>query len=156
MPRSLSSAGFTLFEMICSMVIIGIMVGVFYSVFLSNWSVMENYSTRAYMWQDMDALIDSVSVDAREAARIDVSADQKTAVFFDQDNKPLVTYVMGADKSFVKKRSGVDQALTAMLVYDQSSFLKRGRSVIVRVSMGEDVFNRGVGIATSTEIYPRN
>lgn len=151
-----NTSGFTLFEMICAVAIIGITIGLFYSVFLSNWAVMENYSTRAYMWQDMDAVIDAVTTDAREAARIDVSADQKTATFYDQDNNPFVVYVVGADRSFIKRRLGVDLAMTDLMEFDRSFFIKRGRSVIVQLSMNDNVFNRGVGIETSTEIYPRN
>ncbi len=149
-------SGFTLFEAICAIAIIGVTIGMFYTVFLSNWAVMENYSARAYMWQDMDAAVDAVTSDARQAARIDVSADQKTATFFDQANAPFVVYVIGNDRSFIQRRGGVDRAMSRLVEFDQSSFVKRGRSVIVQLSMNEDVFSRGVGIGTSTEIYPRN
>ena len=152
----LSASGFTLFEMICTVAIVGIMVGMFYSVFLSNWSVMENYSARAYMWQDMDAVVDAVTADGREAARIDVSADQKTATFVDQENTPFVVYLLGADRRVIQRRAGVDRLLTNVLDFDNSLFLKRGRSVIVRLRFTDDVFDRGVSIETSTEIYPRN
>lgn len=150
------TAGFTFFEMICAIAIIGVTIGMFYSVFLSNWTVMENYSIRAYLWQEMDAAVDAVTADAREAARIDVSADQKTATFYDQDNNPFVVYVLGADRSFIQRRAGVDRVLTNFLTFDQSLFTKRGRSMIVHLNLNDDVLNRGVGIGTSTEIYPRN
>jgi len=156
--RIKSTRGFSLVEMLCSVIILGILVAVFYSVFLSNWKVMEEYSTRAALWQDMDVIIDQFTDNARQASSFEVSVDKKEARFFNRGVLAL-TYNLRANGSCdVTPTGGAATTLTDRVDFTRSTFdnTNEGRSLVINLALTDQVFERGVTIETSTEIYPRN
>ncbi|MBL8013890.1 MAG: prepilin-type N-terminal cleavage/methylation domain-containing protein [Candidatus Omnitrophica bacterium] len=148
--------GFSLPEVLTSLIIIGILISVVYSVFILNWQAFEDYSTRAGMWQDMDQIIDQVTIDAREAATVTVSADQKNVSMFDKKGNLLVSYSFLSNKECHVIRGSENLTLTHNLDYTLSLFEKKSKSLSLNVVLRDDVFGRGVSIDASTEIFPRN
>lgn len=148
--------GFSLVELLTSIVIIGVLIAIFYSVFILNWKTMEDYSVRSELWQDMDVIIDQVTLDARESAQINVSADQKNVSLLNRQSVVIATYAFTAGGMCQATRSGVTTTLSNSLDYALSTFRKNGESLVVNVVLTGDVLGRGVTIDASTEIYPRN
>lgn len=151
-----SVRGFSLVELLTSIVIVGVLISVFYSVFILNWKAMEDYSVRSGLWQDMDVIIDQITLDARESAQINVSADQKDVSMLNRQSAVIAAYAFTAGGMCQVTRSGVTTTLTNSLDYALSTFRKNGESLVVNVVLSGDVLGREVSIDASTEIYPRN
>ena len=157
------TAGVSLVELLCVVVIVGIMITVFYSTFLSNWGAMENYATRAALWQDMDRIMDEVSLQTRASSRIDVATNNSKSVsFFDasSDAVPAATCTFDAAGRLVLTRGGTATLLTDRVDPALSSFSKhnvdRKTALVVHMVLADNLFDRRVAIDASTEILPRN
>lgn len=166
-PRHLRAVkGFTLVEIVTVLVIIGIGMTLFYSVFFLNWFAVNSYIARADLWQEMDAAIDQISLDARLANDIVLtqSGTQKNVNFLETDpvtrsSKNLSEYLLDSSGKLQVRRG---TATLPSLISDHVNFAKSSftlpsfRDLKVDLTLNDDVLGKTIEINSSTEIYRRN
>ncbi|MGE0268221.1 MAG: type II secretion system protein [Candidatus Omnitrophota bacterium] len=151
--------GFTLIEMLTVLVILMILGGVFYTVFVTNWSAFEDRIARTNLWQEANEIIETMTADGRFAQTIDVFSDgsgNKSAVLNDSFNQPVATYLITSDGRFQINKNGVIKTLSGHINPGQSVFTKQGRGLRVELGLEDVIFKRTINVDTSTEIFPRN
>jgi prepilin-type N-terminal cleavage/methylation domain-containing protein len=156
-------SAFTLVEILTVVVIIGILTSVLYTTLFSGWSATEEYATRARLWQDMNRIIDQVTVEVREATRITVGANGTLVNFFDSSDPAAVAFAScqftaAGVFSITRMIQGapVIVDLTDRVDPAQSLFSRAGETLVLQMVLADNVFSRRVQIETSTEILPRN
>lgn len=154
--RRLSLTGFTLVEMLTVLAVIGIGMGLFYSVFYLNWSSFEKQLALIDLGQEANRIIETISFDGRIISDIDVAEDSKTVNLTsrDLDGNILssITYVITGQGQIC--RDG--QILSENIEFDNSSFTKVGNSLVVELLLTDDVFGQGVQLPVKTQIFARN
>ncbi len=152
--------GTSLVEVLMAVIIFGICVGIFYSVFYLNWQAFDRYIAKADFSQELDRIVDSIALDARFAQRIEVPAtaagEDKTATMMAPDGTAVATYSMMNDGRMMLSRQGVVSLLTDKLDFPVSDFDQDGNAVTVKVGLIDQLFGRTVTLDAATEIYPRN
>ncbi len=152
---------FTLVELLTVIVILGVMIVTFHLVFVTNWVTSLDRVTRATLWQESNAAMESLTRDGRQSRQMDVAEDAdagtKTAVILDAQSQLVATYVM--DNQGKLQRSDVAGNLSILsdhVDFANSKFEKMGRTLRVNLALKDDVFSRVIHVSTSTEIFPRN
>lgn len=157
--NQLNSKGFTLVEMLTVLVILFVLGGVFYTVFVTNWFAFEDRIARTNLWQEANEIIETITADGRFAQTIDVFTDgsgNKSAILNDSLNQPVATYLITADGRFQINKNGVIKTLSGHINPIESVFTKQGRGLRVELDLEDLIFKRTINVNTSTEIFPRN
>ncbi len=142
------------------LVIVGVLIGTFYAVFITNWAAFEDRIARTHMWHQANEIMETVTDDGRFAHVINVVNNpdgSESAIFLDALNQPIVTYTIGLNGEFQMVRNGLAmKVLSDQLDPIQSDFALQGESLRFQLVMQEELFNRNIGFQTSTEVFPRN
>ena len=159
--RVLDRRAFSLVELLTVIVIVGVMIVTFDLVFVTNWTASLDRISRATLWQESSAVMESLTRDGRQSRQMDISEDSsmgtKTAVILDTLGQPIATYVIN-DKGKLQRSDqlGNISVLTEHLDFANSRFEKIGRTLRITLALRDQVFSQLVRVDTSTEIYPRN
>ncbi len=150
-------AAFTLAELVTVLAVIGIGIGLFYSVFFVNWASLDKQTCLVDLQQEADSISDKVSFDGKLAQSLAVAADAKSVVFsFRNGVPPPITYSFLNTGQFQRTVNGVTDTISDRVDYAQSSFAKDGNSLILNLSLFDSVFGKRVNLEVSTRIIPRN
>ena len=157
----------TLVELLTVVVILGITIGVFHLVFVTNWQSFQERTSQADLWQEANNIIETMSREIRSAKQLQFSDDDDTnshsVTLFDLNGQTL-TFVMrpgsnGKTGEFVMVKQGKNpQVLSNNLDlagcdFSQNSGSKR---LSVTLTLQEPVFWRMVRVNTSSEVVLRN
>ncbi len=158
---ALSRKGFTLIEMVTTLAIVGIASALFYMIWVTNVSTMENHISRADLWNDANAIVERLSVDVREASQITLNGQgtpTQTATLRDAQGNLLATYRMSNAGVFEVQPAGAGNftILTGFVDYANSSFALIGKGLALNLTLFDRPLHHLVSINASTEIYPRN
>lgn len=150
--------GFTLVELLVATIALGILVIMAGIVFIGNLRAMDNYSVRTQLWQEMDAVMDVVSLDARDSSNISVSGDSKSVSFVNNFGDTISTYTLNSDGTLRVDRGASISTLSDHVVPGDSSFdLRGGLSLVVTLTLqDEKVLGQPVTITSSMQVLPRN
>lgn len=155
--------GFTLVEVVTVVVIIGITIGFFYTTFLQNWWALENEDTQRNLWQEMNSITESITVDARQANNVIVAPGgmQATLTFpATMGLAPVVYTIAGATPATLQRGATVlsqDVELVPPGPAPASLFVATANSVRLDLSLCEsnNLFGAPVRITSSIFISPR-
>ncbi len=160
--RAFKQQGFTLVEMMAVLAIVGVLIGVFYLVWLSNWEMMENQMARADLWDEARDIIERISFDSRQSRRI-VLAGVGTALvtvnlqdrlgaslaMYRFSNTGQVDYRRAPNQNFIPLSVNLDLA--------NSQIVQPGNfSLYLKLSMVDRAFNQPIRIEAASEMVPRN
>ena len=153
-----NQSGFTLIEMMTVLAMIAVGMAVFYSVFILNWQAFDHHITRSNLWQEMDFIVDNLTLKGRLSRQINVSANSsaQTVTFMDAAGLPMAVYSMQNTGQFSISKGGNVETVSQHLDFTNSSFAGRGRGLVITLALQDDVMGQAINIATSTEVYPRN
>ena len=145
-------------EVLFVLAILGIFLGMFYTTWIMNWSSFEEHTLRSDLWQDANKILETMSLDGRAAAQIDVQDLNKTAVFRDTTGAIFMTYRITNNGEMQRQQNGaaVVEKLSAFVNFNNSLFEKKGKALQTKLVLSDSVFGRPVDVLASTEIYPRN
>ena len=153
--------GFTMTEVIMTLVIVSILGGVFYTMLITNWSSYEELMARAQLLNEANDIVEQISQEGRFTKTIDVVQDFasgiQTATLIDYQDQAIATYTMSSNGTLEIARPQANTVvLTNNLDFDNSAFTKNGKSLRMDLALIDDALMRKVSISTNTEIYPRN
>ncbi|MBZ0165456.1 MAG: prepilin-type N-terminal cleavage/methylation domain-containing protein [Candidatus Omnitrophica bacterium] len=157
--RYRQSSGFTLIEVLIVLVVLSILGGVFFTVFVTNWDALEDRITRTNMWHDANDIIESMTNDGRFAKTVDVQTDDegnRVTDFIDFADQLFVTYKITPDGRFLMERDGKTKVMSTAMDPAQTGFNRQGQGLRVSLALKEELLRREITISTATEIYPRN
>ena len=160
-PIKTNKKAFTLVEIMVVVLIIGVLGGVLYTIFFTNWFAFEDRIARANLWSEADVIFETMSSEARNMRQIDVFSDTNSkSAFFRYDlnlNKvPVATYTINNNGQMTVNRGSGNVVLTDHLDFTKSSFVKVGSALKVTLVLKDQLIPRTIAISTSTEIFPRN
>lgn len=150
---------FSLMEIVTVLVIVGVSIPLFYTVFVTNWLAFQDRIIRADLWMDADMIIDAIAKDLRSAKSFDVSSDNGDQVLTITDlNGASTVYAMRASGIFEYQRpASPGFSVLSRHIFMPNSFMqKSGDTLQVNLVLEDNLFFRDIRIETSTEIYPRN
>lgn len=147
--------GFTLVEIITVLAIIGVGIGLFYSVFLLNWFSYDREIVFTNLWTEMSEIIQRISFDARFANNMNLVNDKEVIFSFFENSS--VTYTM--TPAGILQRvddGGISTILSQNLLYSNSSFVIEGGYLKMNLTLVDKTFRGDVVVKTSTKVCPRN
>ena len=164
MRRYLTIKGSTLIEIITVLAVLGVLGGIIYTVFITNWMATEDRISRAGMLYETEVIFDSLSKEGRNAHQIDVSQDPgaltQTATFRSDLTSPSsdVIYTMtNQGKLFIQNpRNSNPIVMTEHLDFARSSFEKEGKTLKFKLGLKDQIFMRSIDVTAASEVYPRN
>ena len=157
-----SQSGFTLIEMMTVLAMITVGIALFYSVFILNWQAFDHHITRSNLWQEMDLIVDNLTLEGRLSRQINVSVDSsaQTVTFVDAAGLTMAVYSMQNTGQFLISKGVNVETVSQHLDFTNSSFKKTdaglGRGLVITLALKDDVMGQAINITTSTEVYPRN
>lgn len=161
---------FSLTEMLTVVVMIAIMGGVIFTVFVTNWEALEDQISRTDMWHEANEIVETMTFDGRVAKLITVGNDaggNQVADIFDRNDTLIASYKMAPDGRFFIERNGTTKVLSNRIDFTNSRFIKgavtidgvsfdTGDSIWVQLTLTDALIRRNISINTTTEIFPRN
>ena len=156
--RGSGRGGFTLTEIMAALLITGVGVGLFGTVFVNNWSAYEERIRRANMWSEATQLFESMSTVGRNSRVINVTRTPAvvSATFMNADPTIITTFTIAADGT-VSRVLGADiKIFSTRAVLADSDFTKNGKDLIVDLVLRDTIFVRNINITAATEVSPRN
>lgn len=150
--------GFTLTELVVTLLVVAVGVGLFSSVFINNWSAYEDRIRRANLWSEANQFFEQMSVEGRNARLIDVTvvANAKNAAFTNAADNSVTTFTITDTGILTSTKGAAVKTFSTHAVFANSNFTKNGKDLIVDLQLKESVFSRDIHINASTEILPRN
>ena len=148
--------GFTLIEIVVVLAIIGIAIGLFYSIFYLNWSSFEKQLALVDLGQEADKIMEMISLDGRLVTNIQVSEGNKitTLTLMDLEGNiiDIITYTI-TEKGQIQRN---EEVLSENIEFDDSLFRRVGSSLVVELLLQDYVFGQDVQLPIETQIFPRN
>lgn len=147
--------GFSLVEIVTVLAVIGIGIGLFYSVFFLNWSLFEKQLTLVDLGQEADRIMEMISFDARVANQINVSPDKRTATFIFRDINGNIVNIITYTLILPDQIQRGNQILSENIDFADSSFEEVGNSLVVELLLEDDVFGQSVNLPVKTQVFSR-
>ncbi len=157
MPKS--NKGFTLTEILVVVLIFGVGVGLFNTIFINNWAAYEDRIARANLWNQANQFFEQLSFEARNASKVDlVITDSKKAVLLTNagDDPTITSFILSNDGNLSQVKSDLTKIISTHVVFLKSNFKKSDKSLIVDLQLVDSVFGRNIHLAASTEVFLRN
>ena len=157
--RRKKEKGFTLIEMLTTTAVVGVVIGIFYGVFILNWEAFENYVARADLGQEMDSIVDQVASDGRFArqSNLTTSPSTKQVTFIHPDDGSVIAiYTMKDTGEFIVNRGRNNVVISTRLDFTNSNFSEGGKHVVLKLVLTDSIFGRLINLSSETEIYSRN
>ncbi len=151
---------FTLIEILTTLIIIGIVGTMLFSIIFLGWVSFESEIARINLWEEANQIIDSFSINAHASAS-EIYSSPKKDHFFDKVifnflDGNFITYEVTSKGEFKVSKGISPQILSQNLVYEKSGFLKKPNSLVLKLTLEDKVFGKKIKVETSTEIFPRN
>ncbi|MFP4472641.1 MAG: type II secretion system protein J [Candidatus Omnitrophota bacterium] len=150
--------GYSLIEMIVSMMIFSTLAVVGGMVFFSNVVMFDKRMSSADLWQEANVFIEAVTEDVREASRVDVpSGSDDVLIGYDRDGNQAFRYEI-ADDGKVRALSGPwgGTVFTRRADSSKSGFEHYGNMIDVSITLIDPSFVKDIAVATGTRIVLRN
>jgi prepilin-type N-terminal cleavage/methylation domain-containing protein len=157
--ESKGAKGFTLTEIIVTVLLVGVGVGLFNGVFVNNWSAYEDRIKRANFSSEITQLFEAMSIEGRNSRLIDLTntASEKTAVFTNAADSTKVTTFKITDTGSITSTRGVTvKTFSTHADFANCTFTKNGKGLVVDLKLKDNLFNRDITTTASIEILPRN
>lgn len=151
-----SRRGFTLIEILAALLVSGVFISIFASVFINNWRVFEERMAQANLWFEANQIVDILSREVRHSRQIDISNSGKTATIYNAIDSSVSTYSIKSEGTFEYVLGGVTRTVSDNLDFALSSFSLNGRNLIVRLTLRDDALDKKVSVTSESEILPRN
>lgn len=152
--------GFTIVEMVVVLAILGVGIGLFYSIFYVNWSATEQNLRLIDLQEDADSIIENISFDAKFAESFVVSANGKSVVlsYSDPIAYPDITYTFNVNSQIVKTVAGspLTKVISERMDFNGSSFENVGNFLRINLLLFDDIFGRRIEFRVTTQLFPRN
>lgn len=148
--------GFSLIEIVTVLAVMGIGMGLFYSIFYLNWSSFEKQLALANLGQEADRIMETISLDGRLVTEIHVAENNKTVTLTlrDLEGEIVDTIIYTITGGGQIQRN--DQVLSENIEFSDSIFRRVGSSLVVELLLRDDVFGQNVQLPVQTQIFPRN
>ncbi len=154
-----ANKAFTLTEVVVAILIFGIGIGLFHSVFVNNWSAYEDRIRRANLWSEANQCFEQLSIDTRNARLINIAitATTKTLSLTSAVAPSLVTtYLITNTGNLNRIHNSEVQVFSTHAVFANSNFTQNGQNLIVDLELQDSIFTRDIHIRASTEVLLRN
>lgn len=153
----MSLAGFTLVEIIAVLAIIGIGIGLFYTVLYVNWTSFEQQLSLIDLQMEADMILERIVFDGKFANQFAVTSDQKsvTLSFLDGTN---VIYTLTPTGGITRFDSGSGSlfVIAQNIDFTPSSFQSQGNYLQTTLTFVADILGNRVELNVATQIMPRN
>ncbi len=151
--------GFTLTEIVVVVLIFGVSVGLFNTIFINNWSAYEDRIARANLWNQANQFFEDLSLEARNSKTIEVTttATNKSIILTNAGDDPIVTTFTLTDTGTLSRlKSATTKTFSTQAVFLKSAFTKNTKNLNVDLQLSDTVLGRAIHINASTEVLLRN
>lgn len=149
--------GVTLVELMTVMAILAVSVGMFYTVWFSNWRTFDHHTAVADLWSDANEIAEQMSMDGRAASQITVAVGQKSVDFVNALGNTYATYQITAAGDFTITRGAAVTTVTDRIDFANSNFIQQGSALQTDlILVDEEVLGDDVSINAQMEVFPRN
>lgn len=154
---------FTLIELMTSIMILGISIVLFNTIFVSSWISFEERVLRSKLWQETNDIIERITYDARDAYSVELVEDEDSSLIklYDKDSTLISSYLINSQGTVQISKSEEDEQYT--IISESIDFLDSDFNVeagattlYVKLTLQDYVFTRLIEVETSTEIFLRN
>jgi len=145
-----SKRSFTLVELVTVLAIIGVSMGLFYSVFFLNWVSFIKETVLNDLVLEMDRVLETLSLDVKMAERLEV-LDNNNFILTLPNNHQIEYRLLPEG---IIQRNG--QNLVEFLNPEHSFFQVMGRSLVVELLFEDDVLGQRIQLPARTQIFLRN
>ncbi len=155
--KTQAAQGFTLVELMTVLVILTVSIGMFYSVWFSNWMSFDQHTAIADLWFDANKISEAMGMDGRAASLITVALDQKSVDFENSLGVIVASYQMTPAGDFIITRGAANTTVSRSIDYANSFFVQQGRSLEANLTLADnEVLGQDVSINSRMEVFPRN
>lgn len=164
--RNNKSCGFSLVEVLVSIVVLTVLMGVFKTLFLDGFRTMDDSMIRSQLQIDAGFIADRLSVDAREAGQFTIINDEntKTLILSNSDGTNTAQYTITSANQIsdggtlsVTYDFVTEEILSHNVDFEQSNFiLIDSRFVRFNLVLENDTFDRRIAYASTIENFIRN
>lgn len=154
-----SNKAFSLTEIVVVILIFGVGIGLFHTVFVNNWSAYEDRIRRANLWSEANRFFELLSIDARNAQLVNIAliGNAKTVSLTNAvAPNALTTYSILNNGNLIRAQNNDVRVLSTHAVFANSDFTQNGRNLRVNLELQDSVFTRDIHISAETEILLRN
>ncbi len=154
-----SNKAFSLTEIVVVILIFGVGIGLFHTVFVNNWSAYEDRIRRANLWSEANRFFELLSIDARNARLINIAliGNAKTVSLTSAvAGNPVTTYSITNNGNLNRAQNNQVQVLSTHIDFANSNFTQNGQNLIINLQLQDSVFTRNIRITAETEILLRN
>lgn len=153
-----SPKGVSLFEVLIVVLLTGLGMALFSTVFVNNWFAYENRIVHANLMNEANTVLDTMTAEGRLSRQIDLggSASQRTATFYSGLDGSTSVLTLFNDGRVTFAKSGATKTLTTHLDLANSSLTSNARSLQVRLALTDIAGTRPVRVSGETEVLPRN
>jgi len=153
--------GLSLVEILTTLFIIAAALGVFYAVFITNWTALESYMVRAQLWEEAGVITRRLTDDGRLAKAIYFQENPgvtQTVRFHDRSGTQFAEYTFDSngDLKRTDNLTSTVELLSENVYFAESTFSKDGPALQARLTFQAPVLTQDVKIVTENEIFPRN
>jgi prepilin-type N-terminal cleavage/methylation domain-containing protein len=145
-----SKRSFTLVELVTVLAIIGVSMGLFYSVFFLNWVSFIKETVLNDLVLEMDRVLETLSLDVKMAERLEVLDNNNFILTLPNNHR--IEYRLLPEG--IIQRNG--QNLAEFLNPEHSFFQVMGRSLVVELLFEDDVLGQRIQLPARTQIFLRN
>lgn len=154
-----ANKGFTLTEIVVVVLIFGIGVGLFNTIFINNWSAYEDRIARANLWNQANQFLEELSLEARNSKTIEVTAtaSNKSIILTNAgDDSVVTTFTLTDTGTLSRLKNETTKVFSTQAVFSKSAFTKGTKNLNVDLQLSDTVLGRIIHINASTEVLLRN
>lgn len=154
------SKGFTLTEVLVTLIIFGIGMAMFNTIFVTNWVAYEDRIKRADLWGEINQVFEQMTFDGRNSRQFAVTnnAASKSVAFTNAVDNTITTYTIQNDGT-ITRTSGTDtRMISSHAVFGDSNFASSAdnKGLKADLTLSDNVIVRNINVRSTTEIALRN
>ena len=148
--------GFSLLEVMTTVMILGISVGLFYTTFYYNWLTMDTYATRSNLMQEMDQILDFVTDKVRQAQSVSIPITDPKTVNLTPSSLGSFSYTANGLFTF-QPAGGTAQNLSYSVDPSNTIFTKGASGdLTVQLTLKQPTSGKNAILSSTVQVYPRN
>ena len=153
-----SNSGFTLTEILVVIVLFGVGIGLFNTIFINNWNAYEDRIKRANLWTEANQFFEQMSIEGRNAKLISVTitANAKIADFTNAASDAITSFIITNTGELRRVKNAETKIFGTHADFAQSYFTENGKDLAVELRLEEIALTHTIHITAAIQVLARN